>query len=290
MNRPFGLPANAPTKAFERSFDRGWLPRGYIDGLVLSNDTDDATNDIDVAAGVARSTVNIVDGEASTLARDQIDLEIPVAITKQLDVAFAPTNYDGADRDGGARSGMLSSSSISNTTWHVYCVGRRGEPSEILAHDSATQANVLAEMQKVGGYTAYRHIMSVCRVSATIKPFTQINDDVLWTTPTLDVNDSATGTGAKSGTLTVPTGIKLPVTLMVGNQSASNLYISSLDQTDSAADYTAAPGALRAGAAVYGMQFRTITNTSAQIRYRTDSNSTVGIITSGFRHPRGRDA
>jgi hypothetical protein len=55
-----------------RLFDgQSRLPRGYIDGLTLSNNTGDATNDIDIEDGEARG------------AKGLLDLVLPTSITKQ---------------------------------------------------------------------------------------------------------------------------------------------------------------------------------------------------------------
>src|ERR1700754_1262771 len=105
MNAPLRLPNSAIEKALALRYAQGSLPRGWIDGLTLSNDGTDATNDIGIASGSARSTSRIVDGAVSTLTRDQCDIDLPVAIIKQLDVAWAPENYDPDGFGGGDRSG-----------------------------------------------------------------------------------------------------------------------------------------------------------------------------------------
>jgi hypothetical protein len=297
MNGPSGLPSTAPFKAIERRLAQGILPRGWIDGLILSNDTTDATNDIAIAAGAARSTVNIVDGEASTRARDQIDLELPVAIIKQLDVAFAPENYDPEGFSGGDRSGGRSSSAISNTTWHAILAGGPGLQTDVFLHDSITQANVLAEMQKIGGYTAYRRIGSTVRASAAILTFIQFDDLFTLKVPVLDIDSATPGTSAVTATLaSVPTGIQVEAHLnVVSVLNSAGLYISSLDATDAAASSTVAPlatlwaGSWSAGANL-GAQVRVLTNTSAQIRYRMTSNQSIKAAILGWRDLRGRNS
>lgn len=292
MNGPFALPGSSPSHEVERHLREGWLPRGWIDGLTLSNDTTDATNDIGIAAGVARSTVRLVDGTPSTLARDQIDLELPVGIIKQLDVAFAPENYDPDGYSGGDRSGGRSSTSLSNATWHALLVGGNGLQPDVLLHNSLTQSSVLAEMQKIGGYTAYRNIMSIVRASAAIRAFTQLGNNVLWSLPIMDVDNSSTGTSANLGTLSVPIGLKLPVWVNVYySVGGGTIYLSSPDQTDMAASITAAPlSHIFDTIDAAGGQLSTYTDTSGQIRYRTANTGTVRIATLGFVHPRGRDA
>jgi hypothetical protein len=52
--RPVRRTKLRPLKRYEAREALGYLPRGWIDGLTLSNDTTDATNDIGIAAGCAR--------------------------------------------------------------------------------------------------------------------------------------------------------------------------------------------------------------------------------------------
>lgn len=83
------------------------LPRGFIDGFVLSNGTD-ATNDINFAAGVSSSSAAIS------------NMVLVAAMGKQLDVAWAAggtTTSPKGGRDTGA---------IANGTWHCFVVGKLG--------------------------------------------------------------------------------------------------------------------------------------------------------------------
>lgn len=291
MNRPHRFSNAASEKYWERKRAQGFLPRGYIDGLTLSNDGTDATNDLVIADGVCRSTVSIVDGNASTSNRDQLDLEIPVSIIKQLDVLFAPSNYDGAGIDGGTRSGMLSSTSITDTTWHIHVVGKRGEPSEILAHNTFTQASILSEMQKIGGYTAYRNIGSIIRATS-IKPFAQDGDEFLWKVAIADKSGASISTSAALIALTVPTGVKVRALFSAGADNGSgSVLFTSPDQTDSATTLsTIYSYAQNAATAAFTPHFPLRTDTSGQIRVVANGAVTYDVVTHGFIHPRGRNA
>lgn len=302
MNGPLGIAGSGPIPRFEAREAMGFLPRGWIDGLTLSNDTTDATNDIAVAAGVARSTVNIVDGTASTLTRDQLDMDLPVSIIKQLDVSFAPDNYDPAGYSGGDRSGARSSSNLSDTTWHAYLVGARGIQPDIMLHDSATQSSVLAEMQKIGGYTAYRRIGSVIRASAAIRGFKQDGNYFRLITKGA-VTTTNPGTSAVSMTLQyVPTGISVRAIIWAqlratttGN--AATLYVSALDETDETASGSGAPFGIT-GPDTFsnknaGSYFEVMTNTSGAVRTRLSSSAgsdSVILVSLGWIDTRGRDA
>lgn len=298
MNRHFGLPNAAAEKRLIRKEAEGWLPRGWIDGLTLSNDTTDATNDIAIAAGVARSTVRIVDGAASNLSRDQIDLELPVGVIKQLDVAFAPANYDPEGYSEGGRSGGKSSSSISDTTWHVLLVGGAGLQTDVVLHDSATQSSILAEMQKIGGYTAYRNIGSIPRESSALIGFKQHQNRFRRTVMVSSVSVANPGTSAVTRTLNVPIGLEviaeIAVSLSNSTSPAIQLLLSALDEVDTAPSGSVYSIIVSAGAAYTGAgQFQIKTNTSGQIRSRlsaSGASDALNISTVGWIHPRGQNS
>lgn len=293
MNGPFGLPGGGSIQRYEAREVLGYLPRGWIDGLTLSNDTTDATNDVGIAAGTARSTARIVDGTASTLTRDQMDLELPVGIIKQIDTAWAPENYDPdgypGSSDATGRSGGRSSSALSNTTWHYLLVGGGGLQTDVLIHDSATQSSILAEMQKIGGYTAYRWLGPIIRSSGAILAFFQNDDEFLWKDTVVEINNTAPG-GTTGNTLTltgVPTGIIATALLNQNTGGATQVRFSALSQTDVAPSGT---NALTNAAQNAPGQIRVRTNASAQIRYRLNVNAAISIGTEGFVISRGRNS
>lgn len=300
MNRHRGLPHAAPHHRTDRFVAQGHFSRGYIDGLILSNDGTDATNDIGISAGVCRSTVSIVDGSPSTLARDQIDMEIPVAIIKQLDVAWAPDNYDTAGYSNGGRSGGRSASSLSDTTWPVYVIGKRSEKPDVLLHDSMTQSSVLAALPR--GYTSYRYIGSILRESSAIVSFTQRADYFERKTMAADVSNTNPGTSAVTRTLSVPVGVVVEAdvifaTVQVAAGTATHGLISSLSSTDetpaiglSHNTYVAQSAGFSTGAAA---AVRVWTNTAAQVRTRvsySDANVITYVKTRGWTDLRGRGA
>jgi hypothetical protein len=299
MDFPYELPGNGPLHRWEKREPQGWLPRGWIDGLILSNDGTDATNDIAISAGACRSTSSIgPDGIRTTLAKYQADLEIPVAIIKQLDVAWAPENYDPENGiSGGARSGLRSSSSISNTTWHVFAIGGFDCPTDIFAHDGVDPSAVLPN-----GYTAWRRIGSLIRASAAILAFTQHGDEFWLATPVLDLNATNPGTSAVTRTLaSVPTGIAVKAFLYAQANGESGVvngaaYYSALTAADVAPSSTAAPLASIAdftsnSSEVTG-SVSVWTDTSAQIRTRnlqTSASVAVRAATLGWLDRRGKD-
>lgn len=295
MNRPYGLPGRGPLRRFEAVEARGWLPPGYIGGLTLSNDTTDATNDLSVAAGACRSSVNVFDGETSTRLQDQVDLSLPIAIIKQLDVSWAPENYNPAGYSSGGRSGGRSASAISNTTWHVYAVGGFDVPTDILLHDSATQSSVLAALPN--GYTAYRRIGSVLRSSAALVAFVQFGNRFDLVGSFSDVSVNNPGTSAATRLLSVPLGISVEAIILVGvqnNSSGVTAYsrFTALDMTaETPADGNSDLPLSIASAGNTGNPsaiMRVRTNTSGQIRSQlsaSDANVNLRIRTLGWIDP-----
>lgn len=254
----------------------GILPRGYIDGCIISNGTD-ATNDINIAAGVCRDSTNAVD---ITVA----------AMTKQLDANWAV----------GTNAGMRNSAiGIADTTYHIYAVATAAGVQDIYAHTSATVATVLTALQAESGGASYvyaRHIMSIVRLSSVIRPFTQRGDTVVLTTPLLEVNNTADHTTAQTVALTAcPTGVVVEVILRVGANDQGSIgfsgsLVSPLTTTD------LAPGT-DTGFTVQGNNttsfnytdnIRIFTNASAQIRYVSSAAAVdTKILLVGWIHPRG---
>jgi len=289
----YGLIGKGPLDRFEALEQRGWLPGGWINGLVLSNDGTDATNDIGISAGSCRSTSNIGrDGQRTTLDSDQMDMLLPVSIIKQLDVVWAPDNYDPEGYSGGGRSGGRSSSSISNTTWHVFVIGVLGQQPDILLHDGVDPSAVLPM-----GYTAWRRIGSVLRSSGAILGFVQHGDRFLLKAAVENINNTADHTTAVLAALTVPTGVSVVALLSVrvndNGTSGTGVYLNSPLQDD-VEPGGSPPGLTIAGrnanAALWQGGLQIVTNTSAQIRYESShADVDTTIVTSGWIDLRGRE-
>lgn len=157
--------------------------RGHIAGAKLSNNVADATNDIDIAAGVG-------------VASDQSAfIVLPAALTKQLDAVWAV----------GTNAGMRASgAAIADTTYHIFLI-RRPDTGvvDIAADTSATGANIAANTNVA--YTQKRRIGSIIRASAAIVTFRQFGD-TFKRTAALDRNDTAAVASALL-TVSVPLGI-----------------------------------------------------------------------------------
>lgn len=259
------------------------LPRGYIDGCILSNSSGDATNDIDIAAGVCRDSTNAV------------DITVPAISGKQLDANWA----------AGGSSGMRNSAAgIANSTYHIYAVRTAASATaDIYAHTSTTVATVLTALQAESGGSSYvyaRRIGSIIRESSAIVAFTQVGDDFL-RSPVLDVDTTSSGTAAALVTLKIPTGLKLIANInfyaSVGNSNVPLLVFSpdqssSLVTSASAAPLATAWGGGSGNTSInLGGNSRVRTNTSGQVYYATDAASrTVRISSMGWTDSRGKDA
>lgn len=258
------------------------LPRSYLAGLTLSNNGSDATNDIDIAAGVCKDSTNAVDITCA-------------AMTKQLDAGWA----------AGSNAGMRNSgAAIANTTYHIYAVAKADGTQDYYAHTSTTVATVITALQAESGGASYlyaRRIGSILRESGAIVAFVQDGDDFMRNTPVLDVNASNPGTSAVTRTLSVPTGVRVKahvqVTYASGNNVEGSAYVSDLSLTDLQASPTAAPLATVAGDSqttrFSSGPMYVWTNTSGQIRSRqdnADASTAIRIATLGWVDFRGRNA
>jgi hypothetical protein len=253
------------------SFDASYL-RGYLSGLTLSNGTD-ATNDIDIAAGVA-----VDDGNA-------VIMKLASALTKRLDASWAV----------GTNQGGLDTGSIADTVYHLWLI-RRSDTGVVdaLFSTSASSPTMPAN------YDQKRRIGAVERVSSALRLFTQIGDTFLLSDPPLPVDATNPGTSAVTRTLTgVPTGVKVEAilnVLLTDSNASGGVYLSSLDVTDEAGSASAGPLVTLAytniTAPLAATQARVMTNTSGQIRSRlsaSGASTVLRISTLGWVDRRGRD-
>ena len=257
------------------------LPRGYIDGCILSNGTD-ATNDIDIAGGVCRDST------------DSADITVPAISGKQLDANWAA---------GGSAGMRNSGAGIADTTYHIYAIRTAtSATADIYAHTSTTVATVLTALQAEPGGSSYvyaRRIGSIVRSSSSIRAFVQYGDDFYLKVPILTVNAQSQNTTASSRTMDVPTGIAVKAYLNArtgGVNTIGYLYISPLSTTDTGASTALGTGG---GASSDGGinstgfgagQVSCWTDTSGQVRTVCSGSLTIYISTLGWRDPRGKEA
>lgn len=255
------------------------LPRAYLAGLGLSNDTD-TEHDILIAVGECRDSSHAV------------NLVLGTAITKRIDATWAV----------GDDAGGLFTGSVANDTWyHVFLIRKDSDGSIDAGFDtSVTAANIPT------GYTEYRRIGAVLSDgSANILNFYQHGDYFGWDDPTLDVETTNPGTSAVLAALAVPLGVAVEANinfyvLTTDVDDLSALYISCPDANDEAASVSAAPlsQAYIVNATGFGAKqsragnIKVFTNTAKQVRYRvtfSDAAFVVRMSTLGYVDRRGRD-
>lgn len=252
--------------------DKGTLPRSYLAGLTLSNGTD-ATNDINVAVGEARSTAN------------DKDLTVATAIGKQIDASWATGGTTGTPTGG-----LSSTLTLANDTWYHVIAGLVSDSIEIGFDTSITGANLVTDHS----FTNTRRIGAVKRLTAANRAFTQTGDKVILSDPPLSVDTSSQSTTAVLYPLEVPLGIKIEVhgTFYTTDASTGVIYLSSPDANDEAPSNSAAPLSnvhARASEADTG-NFSALTDTSSRVRVRaTVATDTFRLATLWYIDRRGRD-
>jgi hypothetical protein len=250
---------------------------GFIDGLVMSNDTD---TDHDILFGVGVCT----NGDEDEM------LQNSTAMTKQIDATWA------AGDDAGGLSSSLTAPA--NDTWYHCFIGKVGGTVDFGFDTSVTGANLATDHS----FTDLRRIGSVLTDgSANILPFTQTGDYFEWVTRevSIDQSGSSFGTSAVLGTLDTPLGLKVKANIvaMAYDEASAALLVSSPDQTDETPSHALTSAqygdvVLRAGVTTEGTaEMERITDTSSRIRYRstnTGAHTMFKIVTLGWTDPRGR--
>lgn len=181
--------AFAGTGAATTRTNLGVLNSGYLNGLTVSVNVGDPTNDIDIAAGTAAE-----EGVANP------DLMTLVAMTKRLDAAWAVGTNQGMRATGVA---------IADGTYHIFEIKRPDtQVVDIAADTSITGANIAANTNVA--YTQKRRIFSITRVAGVIRPFDQNGDIVKYRSGVL-AQSSIASSGAVLQTMPVPIGLSLGV-------------------------------------------------------------------------------
>lgn len=241
--------------------------RGSIDGLILApSSIIDQFNNIDISPGSCMNSSNIY------------TMTISALLTKKLDAAWAAGNFAG---------GLFSGSKTASTWYHVFLIRKTSDGSIDAGFDtSVIAANIPS------GYSAYRRLGSI-RTDATnlIQQFTQNGNWFIWKNAVGDVTAASPGTAAVVRTLTVPINIKVMAYLNSRSDIASTVYLSSLDAVDETPGATTPIGTFGSSAGIIiDGAFLVWTNTSAQIRSRTDAGgTTLRIATLGWIDLRGQN-
>lgn len=249
------------------------IPRGYIDGLILSNDTD-TDHDIKMEVGMCRDT-----GDTQTIS-------LGSAIVKRIDANWAA---------GTGNGGFPSTLTLSNNTWyHFFIIAKPDNTTDAGFDTSLTATNLLTDAT---GYTKYRRVGSVLtNGSANIIQFVQIENEFLLKDPVCDVNVTNPGTSANLRTLSVPLGIKIipiysAMYLFTAVEATGYYIVTSPDQNDTAPSATLYDIEGSFGSTT-GTSKQIFTNTSSQIRTRcslTGASTDEVITTFGWIDNRGKE-
>ena len=223
----------------------GILPQGYLFGLTVSNNTGDAVNDLDIAAGVARGSQNLV------------DILFPTAMTKRADAAWAAGNLNG---------GMFTGAFAANTTYHVFVIFNPTTSAVDIGFDTNINA-----ANRPAAFTGYRRIASLKTGAAAAWPLFQQNGRKFeLASPALDFDSALTAARSLQTLGSVPTGKLFEVLLNVYVAANSiGVYITNPAMTDLAPSITIAPLATAFSAAAgIESQVRVTTSVNAQIATR----------------------
>jgi hypothetical protein len=246
------------------------LPTAYIGGLILSNDSGDPDNDVNITAGSCRG------------AADDANLRLASEITKQIDAAWSA-----GDDAGGMDTGVVAASTL-------YAVWLIKNPTTDVV-DALFSLNFSAPTMP-SGYTKKRLIGAVKTDSSTdIIQFLHSGDEFVYvgdsgTRPPEDINDSTiTHQTWETGTLSsVPPLCMANINAFVSNPTTTGTDGSIWIRTPSAWSgfnpYWCRVQTASAYDAVAGMG-RVLVDASQQIEYRvneSDGAATFYATVFGF--------
>lgn len=241
------------------------LPRGYIDGLIMSNDTD-SDHDIAISVGETRSS------------DDTTNIPLSAIITKQIDASWVA-----GDDAGGFPSGL----SLSSDTWyHVFVIYNPTTGDTDAGFDTSISATNL--LSDATGYTKYRRIGSVLTDgSSNIYAFHQDGDIFTWDAPKLDVDVTSSATPTNYTVSTPPDVVCIARMNMFGGAITYHVYPTTVtDQATSASFVTFSSSA--GSNTVPGVVVPT--NTSSQIRtVASGGTGALDLLTISYQDFRGKE-
>ncbi len=235
---------------------------GLINGLTISNNGSDATNDIDIAAGYARDSTNTV------------NMILAAAITKRLDAAWAV----------GTNQGGLDTGLIANTTYHVWLIKRSDTGVvDVLFSASATAPTMPAN------YDSKRRLLGIIvRSGGSILGFSQLGDMFFWDDPVLDV-DTTIGASSVSYTMrAAPYSEAIVSSYLFKSAATPIVYVRPLTATDTGPSDSAVAlttiGHPGSSGGVGRGQFRVLLDGSSQFGARADqAGVTIRLSCVGYR-------
>jgi hypothetical protein len=198
----------------------------YIQGLTYANNSVDATNDIDIAIGMATSN------DAAQANRRTMTLA--TALTKRSDAVWAV----------GTNAGMLDTGVVGDSDYYLWLIMRSDTGVvDVLSSLSSTDPTMPTN------YDFKRLIGWFKRVAGTIVTFDTYETDgggleFIWDSPTLDINLANTlTTSRRTDAVKVPLNfsVEAHLNVILTDAGTNNSIIYCPDQADLAPSYTAAP-------------------------------------------------
>lgn len=249
------------------------LPRNYIDGFTTSNNSTDATHDIDVQPGVCKDSANAV------------DFSLASALGKQIDVAWAEGGTPGATA-GGFPTGLV----LGGAQWYRFFAIRRASGQIDAGFDtSATAANLLADAVS---YSEYRQIAWVYWDGASIRAYFQEGDEFRYESVSADYSATNPGTGVVPVTLLAPPDSVAVTNFRCSQSPASGsfgYYLRANDETiGSGAADTRTQAAGEEGTVVKQIHVDGSSGCSFQATGSTAGTS-VNVGTYSFIYRRGKE-
>mgnify|MGYP003648415632 CR=1 FL=1 len=257
------------------------LPRSYLAGLGLSNNSSDADADIDIAVGECRAS--------------STDISLASALTKKIDATWAAGN------DAGGMAGGITVAA--NTWYHVHAI-TVGGVDDVGFDTSPIAANLISS----DSATAYRRIGSIFTDSSSdIIPFSQVGNEFLWNTESSDLviskNNITIDTTFEvtiATPLSVTTWAMLNIDLVdIGNTEGMLIHspdvsigIAKANDQNTAYPAQSFSGTINNGSFVGGTFYanKIRTNTKSCISYSVgDAGTDATFATLGWVDTRGRD-
>jgi hypothetical protein len=239
------------------------MPRGYDDGLQLSNNTGDADNAIDVSPGECRSDAN------------DADLNLPNGITKYINASWSE----------GTGLGGMDTGSVAPSTWYHFWIIKRTDNGTV---DALFSLSPTAPTMPAS-YDCKQRIMAVKTDGASdIIPFDQSGNRVTWTTQVTEINAAAApGAPTLVALSGVPTGIPVQALVRMKATSATpgdDLTAYPATTTSSASIFLTCQVN---GVAITSNEVPIPTDTSARIYHDSTGTVTESLFVNGWIDPRG---
>jgi hypothetical protein len=205
-------------------------PLGYISGLICSNNSSDATNDVDISPGACRDSTNAH------------NLILASLHTKRIDASWSL-----GSGNGGLDGTESSAGTPDTSTWYYVHLIKRSDSGVVdaLFSESATAPTLPLD------YDYSRIIGAVYNNSSgDIDQFTSLEVaggglEVWWTTPTLDVNLANTlTTSRRTDAYKTPAAFATFALIRVkvaDTSAAGHALITCPDEADATVDPNAAP-------------------------------------------------